>query len=420
MHKYLWHDTTACACNLHLAYILLLLLLSSCREGQQDLRYLPVILSPREGAYYFPDEALRVVAETEPGAGVISLEVYIDDSFVFETDQLTVDSILRDQKFSEGTHILNVKSVDENGNTGEASVGFQVTATQDEAGDSETFDLESCPGWFFSNWAVDVSDGYDDSYALYSTSGNAAAMVKKQFNESGSISFFVRNGAKNLEFIVDGKLKSRWFGMEGWGYYAYTVPEGSHVFRWFAEGEGAFIDKVEFTPGTEQHTPGEVLGGGTIFFLDSTGQHGLIAAMKDGTYEGNYEIPWGCYGLAITSGNRAQSSTDGAGNTLAIVTDCNMEHIAARYCFDLVTMADAIAFDDWYLPAVNELRLLHANMDKVEDLKGEYYWSSTSLATDAASVIKFSDGKHHGANRNIPNIQGPSVVGIYVRPVRKF
>ena len=148
-----------------------------------------MILSPREGAYYFPDEALRVVAETEPGAGVISLEVYIDDSFVFETDQLTVDSILRDQKFSEGTHILNVKSVDEDGNTGEASVGFQVTATQDEAGDSETFDLESCPGWFFSNWSPDGSSGYDDSHALQSISGNATAMVKKQFNEPGSISF---------------------------------------------------------------------------------------------------------------------------------------------------------------------------------------------------------------------------------------
>lgn len=420
MHKHIRHDITACASSLHLVSILLLLLLSSCKEGQKELRDLPEILSPREGAYYFPGEALRVKAETEPGAGFISLEVYIDDSFVSGTDQLTVDTILRDQDLREGAHVLNVKSIDADGNTGEASVGFQVTATRDEAGDSETFNLDYCPGWFFSNWAVDVSGGYDDGYALYSTSGNATAMVKKQYNESGSISFHVRSGAEKLEFIVDGELKSRWFGKEGWGYYAYTIPEGSHVFRWFAAGEGTSIDKVEFSPGTEQHTTGEVLGGGTIFFLDSTGQHGLIAALKDGSYEGNYEIPWGCYGLAITSGNRAQSSTDGAGNTLAIVTDCNLEHIAARYCFDLVTMADAIVFDDWYLPAVNELRLLHANRDKVEDLNGEYYWSSTSLATNAASVIKFSDGKHHGANRNIPNIQGPSVVGIYVRPIRKF
>ena len=420
MLKTAWCDRTACCFALKPVFILVLLFLTACKEDQPHPGYAPEILSPREDAFYFPDETLWVKAIAEPGYGVGFLEVFIDGSSVFGTDQPKVDTLLRNLDLREGAHVLNLKSEDADGNTGEASVGFQVVDNQDRAGAVETFNLESCPGWFFSNWSPDNSSGYDDNHALQSISANATAMVKKQFEESGSVSFYVRSGAGNLEFIVDGQLKSKWFGKEGWGYYAYSVPEGKHVFKWVAEKGGTSIDKVQFTPGIKQHTPGEVYGGGTIFFLDSTGQHGLIAALNDGMYGGNYEIPWGCYGLAITSGSRAQSPADGAGNTLAIVTDCNLEHIAARYCFDLVTTADTHVFDDWYLPAIDELRMLYKNRDKVENLEGEYYWSSTSFSTSAASVIKLSDGKHHGANRNIPNNQGPSVAGIHVRPVRKF
>ena len=398
----------------------LLLPFSSCKEVQIDQQYIPEILSPREGAFFFSGEAIRIEAEVEPGAAFGHMEVYIDESFLFETDHLTIDTLIRNLEFNEGPHVVKIASIDDFGNKNETSVGFHVTTTLGEAEDEESFNYGQFAAWFFSNWSPDASTGYDDSHSLLSSSGNAIAIVRKQFIESGSISFYVKNGADHLEFMVDGMLKARWFGKDDWGYYAYSISKGDHVFKWVSNAGETYIDKIEFTPGIEQHTPGEVYCGGTILYIDSTGRHGLIAARKDGMYDSNYEIPWGCYGLQITSGNRAMSKSNGEGNTMAIVADCNREHIAARYCYDLSIPDDTIIWDDWYLPAIDELYTLYNNRDKLDGLGGQYYWSSTSYSTSAASVINFTDGKHHGANRNIPNINGPSAIGIYVRPIRRF
>ena len=403
-----------------LFFMTLLIPVAACRVEQSEVQYLPEIISPREGAYFFPGEAVRVEVDIEPGAGYDYLEVYIDEAFLFETDPVTIDTLIRNRDFQVGHHVLKVKSIDVYGNVNEASVGFQVTFSLVEPEDEVTFNEGQSDAWFLSNWSVDPSTGYDDSHSLHSSSGDATAIVRKQFNESGSIGFHVMNGKENLEFLVDGEVKARWFGKDEWGYYAYSIPKGDHVFKWFSITGETYIDKIEFTTGTEQHTPGELYGGGTIYYLDSTGLHGLIAARTDGVYGNDYEIPWGCYGLQITTGNRATSKSDGEGNTLAIVSDCNLDHIAARYCYDLSISEDTITWDDWYLPAVDELFILYKNRDKLKGLRGQYYWSSTSYSATAASVINFSDGKHHGANRNIPHINGPSAVVIYVRAVRKF
>ena len=41
---------------------------------------------------------------------------------------------------------------------------------------------------------------------------------------------------------------------------------------------------------------GQELEGGIVFYVDETGEHGLVAAMED--IEGTYE--WGCYGTELT------------------------------------------------------------------------------------------------------------------------
>ena len=248
----------------------------------------------------------------------------------------------------------------------------------------------------------------------------SVAITRKHFDEPGCISFYVEGGDGNLEFVVDGKRKALWFGKEDWGEYAYSIPQGEHVFKWIANAEDTYLDNISFSEGEEKHTQGEYYGGGTIFWVDSTARHGLIAAREDGDYHGIYEIPWGCYGQAITTGNRAQSTDNGAANTLAIVNSCDMEQIAARYCHDFSVLEDGHKWDDWYLPAIDELLKLYKNRDKLEGLGGDYYWSSTSYSAQAASVISFEDGSHHGANRNIPNVPGPVAAGIRVRPIREF
>jgi len=411
------HRSSTCKWML---FFSILLLSAGCNKEHANLGSVPVIESPREGSVFFIGEAVRLRAEVEPGSDFNHMKIFLDDVFLYETNQQAFDTLLPAQLFSGGSHVLRVDVFDAVNGTTTGEVSFLFEEALKESKDTESFNDDQIDAWVLYGWSpADISADKDQS-SIRSSTDHAVAITRKSFTESGSICFYVKNGNENMKFLVDGELKTKWFAKEDWGYYAYSVPEGNHIFRWECETEDTYLDHVTFIPGLEQHTPGEVYGGGTIFYLDSTGLHGLIAAFQDGKYDGNYEIPWGCYGLNILSGNRVQSNTNGEGNTWAIVQDCGLEKIAARYCFNLTTFHDDTIQDDWYLPAIMELNKLYLNRDMLEGLGGQYYWSSTSTTSSGARVISFMDGSHHGAHRNIPNITGPSTAAIYVRPIRKF
>jgi len=392
----------------------------ACTKKDQGMPPPPVIDLPFEGAFYFPGEKIGVQAGVNGHAGFSHLELYLDENLVLETAFPTIDTLMEVTELSEGTHTVRVIACGITGQCSVSSVEFQVIFPLGESKDEESFQGDQTGAWFLSGWNPFESEGYDDSHSLRSASSLAVAMTTKKFQEPGNISFHVKNGKETLVFLVDGKVKSRWFGQEDWGEYTYTISQGTHVFKWIAQSENTYLDRVTFTPGVEKHTPGEFFGGGIIFWLDSTGLHGYIAAIRDGNYHGIFEIPWGCYGQEITAGNRAQSKSKGADNTLAIISSCALEEIAARYCHDLSVSEDGQTWDDWYLPAIDELNLLYKHREMLENLGGQYYWSSTSHSSGAASVIDFLDGRHHGANRNIPNIAGPVAAGIHMRPIRGF
>ncbi len=108
--------------------------------------------------------------------------------------------------------------------------------------------------------------------------------------------------------------------------------------------------------------------GGIIFYIDGTGQHGLISAPSDqGT------VNWGCEGTFI-SGTSTLLGT-GQANTTAIVGACGTPGIGARIC-DTLTLG---GYTDWYLPSKDELNLMHQNLH-LQSL-GNFllfrYWSSS-------------------------------------------
>ena len=87
---------------------------------------------------------------------------------------------------------------------------------------------------------------------------------------------------------------------------------------------------------------GDVYGGGIVFYIDGTGQHGLIAALEN--LEERFE--WGCIGVSIQEPYNIVIGT-GLQNTLDIVTECSESPIAA---------SEALAYEsggysDWYLPS---------------------------------------------------------------------
>lgn len=126
---------------------------------------------------------------------------------------------------------------------------------------------------------------------------------------------------------------------------------------------------------------GEIYQGGMIFYVDGTGQHGLISATMD---QGN--AYWGCENSFITG-----TSTDlgtGQANTLAIVSQCGISGTAARICNELVLNG----YDDWYLPSKDELFLMHQNLhlQGLGDFIMSRYWSSSQYDAQYSWVQFFN------------------------------
>ena len=132
---------------------------------------------------------------------------------------------------------------------------------------------------------------------------------------------------------------------------------------------------------------GDVVNGGVVFWLDSTGQHGLVAAFSD---VGSSWLDWDCYGSDLPnvpnvpyddnpSGLGAEIG-DGFNNTNNILKDCPTAPTA---------LAARSYGPDWFLPSINELNQMYINKTTLEGVSGftafgNYYWSSTEYANISA------------------------------------
>ncbi len=176
---------------------------------------------------------------------------------------------------------------------------------------------------------------------------------------------------------------------------------------------------INASSGSAAHYVGELYGGGVVFWVDQTGQHGLIVSMID--------LSTGQAWSNITDqliGTTAQSDWDGNSNTTAITGQSGHTSSAAKLCADY-TNADygTGTYSDWYLPSRGELNDLWNNLKAVQkalDSDGNssttaiaknYYWSSSEYINFSAWNFNFVDG---GTYSNLKNNAS------YVRAVRAF
>jgi len=168
-------------------------------------------------------------------------------------------------------------------------------------------------------------------------------------------------------------------------------------------------------PGGFTHYIGEQYGGGVIFHLwkDANGvEHGLIVALAN--------IPtaqvWS--NVANTAiGSAAQSRWNGLSNSTAIVSQAGHTNSAAQACLDL----EINGYNDWYLPAIDELSLLWQNCFNVNKTltsigfviqMSNYYLSSTEFNGIRAWGFSFgAAGANSGTEKSSPTS---------VRPIRAF
>ena len=138
------------------------------------------------------------------------------------------------------------------------------------------------------------------------------------------------------------------------------------------------------TCGTPIYNLGDLALGGVVFYIDCTGQHGLIAALNDTTTN----VPYGCEGTV--TGATGTAIYTGAANTAAILAACPTAGIAARCCANY----HAGGYTDWYLPSIGELQEMYNKRSIIPNLTyGVFtYWSSTEGSATIASGWFFYGG----------------------------
>jgi len=136
---------------------------------------------------------------------------------------------------------------------------------------------------------------------------------------------------------------------------------------------------------TKPHHIGESYGGGIIFWLNESGEHGLIAAPADLSPG----IQWfnGTY-IDIL----AYSSSVGGGdfNTSLIVEKQGFGDYGAKLCYDY----EGGGYTDWYMPSKYELNLMYQHLysNGIGGFTSGFYWSSTEESTNEAWYQDFNTG----------------------------
>ncbi len=135
-------------------------------------------------------------------------------------------------------------------------------------------------------------------------------------------------------------------------------------------------------------TLGQSYLGGIIFYIDETGNHGLIAATADQ----GMEIIWA---LPTYNDQNVETFTEiGTGST-------NTDHIIAQngegiYAASLARSYRGGGYSDWFLPSKDELNLLYDQKNVIGGFENGYYWSSSEYKSIYANQFDFAWVQYFG------------------------
>jgi hypothetical protein len=172
----------------------------------------------------------------------------------------------------------------------------------------------------------------------------------------------------------------------------------------------AYVDgEISSLPTITTYSVGDFAQGGIVFWVDETGQHGLVCAKSDQSSG----IRWyaGTHGNTQAKGDGLYS---GEANTAIIIAaqvaiGDDGSTYAARICNELQITEGGTTYGDWYLPSKYELDLMYddkATIDATALANGgvgfaaDWYWSSTEFDYSNAWEQNFNVGTQRDNSKN--------------------
>ena len=185
-------------------------------------------------------------------------------------------------------------------------------------------------------------------------------------------------------------------------YYARPYVIYSKTYHGF---DGiVYGDEVRFT--TTTVFLGEKFWNGIVYSIDSSGDHGKMAAPEDqgitAWYNGNYIL------------TNASNEQNGFGNTTKIMFAYGDSTVHYDYFGDTTDFAAIVCYrysldlnstmgftSPWYLPSGEELNMLYGQKNLIGGFSNTPYWSSTELDLNHALGQDFSNGSQSAMDKSI-------------------
>ncbi len=157
----------------------------------------------------------------------------------------------------------------------------------------------------------------------------------------------------------------------------------------------------QWTSLTTTYSIGQFTQGGVVFWVDETGQHGLVSSTIDQDFLfGGPGVKWWLNGPVVSINPlRKDGIYIGQLNTdsiLARLSSSGSTGIAASHCAAWLGASNETHYGDWYLPSFIELQLLYTQRALVAQqgfpFASANYWSSTEVNAASAYVVHFGTG----------------------------
>lgn len=157
---------------------------------------------------------------------------------------------------------------------------------------------------------------------------------------------------------------------------------------------------------------GDFAHGGIVFWVDETGQHGLVCSNTNLSVS----IKW----YAGTNGN-TQAKGDGlfagkSNNTIIISAHISIgddgNDYAARLCNEFEVTENNVNYGDWYLPSAYELKLISQNTTIINNTAlanggdsfiNDFYWSSREDTNSNAWIVNLANGQESSVSKGSLN-----------------
>jgi len=173
---------------------------------------------------------------------------------------------------------------------------------------------------------------------------------------------------------------------------------------------GNVVRLPDGTLAVRQYKIGDLAHGGMVFWVDETGEHGLVSSLEDiEPISGDITHQWST-AFEIT-GATDRDLNEGAMNTFFIISAQRTDDDSgARLCADL----DDGGYGDWYMPSVDELDLMYTNLHQagLGGFGDTFYWASSEFDNFNAWAQNFFNGEQNFLfNKNL---------SFQVRAIRAF